>query len=69
MIETIDYLDKKSNNKLKLVYEDWRLADHKLYISDITKLKSRDWKPKTSIWEGIDRVYKHIKDNFDFYVD
>jgi len=69
LLQVIDHLNFKDGRKLDLEFKDWRLADHKLYISDISKLEARGWKPKTSIWDGIDILHKHIQDNIELYND
>lgn len=61
LIEVIDYLNKKGGKKLKLKFFDWRKADHKIYISDITKATSRsNWKPTTTVWQGIDKMWNSM---------
>jgi len=72
LLEVIDYLDNKyedSYDKFKYDFKDWRLADHKLYISDIDKISKAGWKPKTSVWQCIDLICKHMEDNLDLYID
>jgi len=61
LIEIIDYLNKKGGQKLKLKFLDWRPADHKIYISDITKITNQSsWQPTTSVWQGIDKVWQSL---------
>ncbi len=62
LIEVIEYLNKKGGKPLKLKFHGWRQADHKVYVSDITKVTSRTkWAPETSVWEGIDRMWDSIE--------
>lgn len=62
LLEVIDYLNQKGGKKLKLKFFDWRPADHKIYISDITKVTSRsNWKPTTTVWQGIDRMWDSME--------
>lgn len=61
LLELINYLNCKGGKKLKLKYSDWRLADHKVYISDISKIKSNSsWQPTTSVWDGIDQIWESL---------
>lgn len=62
LIEVIDYLNQKGGRSLRLKYHDWRPADHRIYISDITKVTSRTaWRPATSPWQGIDLMWNSIE--------
>lgn len=62
LLEVIDYLNKKGGKKLKLKFFDWRPADHRIYISDISKVTSRSkWKPTTTVWQGIDKMWESME--------
>jgi len=63
-IELIEILDHGEHPKLKINYTDWRLADHRVYISDITKV-SKYWKPKTNVFYGFYKTFNWVKDNKD----
>jgi nucleoside-diphosphate-sugar epimerase len=40
---------------MEITYADWRLADHRVYISNTGKFKkATKWTPKVGIEEGID---------------
>lgn len=57
LLETIEYLNKKKGNKLKLNFKPWRPADQKVYITDISKIKKYlGWEPKTKILHGLDEM-------------
>lgn len=61
LIEVIDYLNQKGDKTLKLKYFPWRPADHKIYISDITKVVSQsNWQPTITVWEGIDKMWEFL---------
>lgn len=47
---------------LQMTFEDWRPADHRVYVSDIGNL-SELWRPKTSVKEGFKRTFDWIKEN------
>lgn len=60
LLETVDYLNNKEGKPLKLVYKKWRLADQKIYISDISKVEKKlGWKPTTSIHEGLNMMWEN----------
>lgn len=59
LLEVIEYLNKKGGKKLTLSHKPWRPADQKIYISDISKVKKMlGWKPKTTVWDGIEQIWK-----------
>lgn len=61
LLEVIDYLNQKGGKNLKLKFYPWRAADHRIYISDITKVTSHsNWKPTTTVWEGIDKMWDSL---------
>lgn len=54
LIESINYIEKITNKKAELTYHDWRPADQKIYISDITKVKEKlGWEPEIDPEKGI----------------
>lgn len=66
LIEWVDilntYVTTKNPLPMEISYEDWRLADHRIYISDTSKIqKELGWKPKVNIEEGISRMVKAYK--------
>lgn len=60
LIEWVDILNKYENKEpMNITYDDWRLADHRVYISDTSKIERElGWKAKVNIEEGIDRCIK-----------
>jgi len=62
LIELLEMLEKKLNKKITVRYSDWRNADQKVYISDISKaMKVLNWKPQISPIEGINRLIEWAK--------
>jgi CDP-paratose 2-epimerase len=59
LLEMIKWLDSKGGQNLKLNFEDWRVADHKVYISDITKI-SAHWSPKVGVEEGLEKTWRWV---------
>jgi CDP-paratose 2-epimerase len=62
LLELIDHLNSKGGDPLTISYAPWRTADQKIYISDISKIKSViGWEPVTGTWEGIDTLWNSLK--------
>ena len=60
--ETFKYLDSKYGGRTKLKFGPGRPADQKIYITDIRKVKKTlNWSPKTSAYNGIDRLLNWYK--------
>jgi len=58
LIEAVEYIEKISGKKAEIEYHDWRPADQRVYISDISKVKRiLGWEPKISPREGIKKIY------------
>ena len=55
LLELFDYLNQKLDIELKINRQDTRESDQKVFIADLTKIKSKiDWIPKISLNEGLD---------------
>jgi CDP-paratose 2-epimerase len=64
IIELIDILEKKLNKINKYEKFNWRTADQKIYISNISKIKKEyNWSPKIGISAGLDKVIRWIREN------
>lgn len=67
LIEILDNTGINGNSKyppLKLEFKDWRPCDHKVYISDISKIEPY-WKPTTPFATGVMKTYEWIERNMD----
>ena len=69
LLEFINIIDKNFSKigseeykKLEYKFEDWRQADQKIYISDISKI-SKYWQPKTNLLTGITKIIDWVKEN------
>lgn len=63
--EMIEWLNKKDGERLNVSYEDWRVADHKVYISDITKVSQTvGWMPKVGVEEGLTKTWEWVVKEF-----
>jgi len=65
LIEAVDWIEEISKKKVEIEYHDWRPADQKVYISDISKIKEvLGWEPKVSPREGVEKMYlKYYKES------
>lgn len=64
LLEFIDLLGETTGRKVKYTFSDWRPGDQPVYVSDISKIaKTTDWKPKTTVKDGIKKMVTWISDN------
>ena len=64
LLELIDYLQSQNSSSLNYSYDEWRLGDEKIYVSDITKLKETiGWEPSTSVHSGLKILDSWVKNN------
>lgn len=73
LLELVHILDEQTSRlsyihypKLTLKFADWRTADQKWYVSDITKI-SKYWKPKTNIISGLKKTFNWVE-NYNRYI-
>ena len=68
LLEFIKIIESKTNKKMKIGYDQWRLSDQKVYISDIKRISEKlGWKPSISPKEGIDRLIEWTRANKNFF--
>ena len=68
LLEFLEILKQETGRKTKIVFSDWRPSDQKVYISDITKIKTKlNWQPKIKAREGIKRLIDWIKSNETYF--
>jgi CDP-paratose 2-epimerase len=65
VLECIRYLESKLGIEIPLCFKDWRVADQKVYISDITKI-SKIWKPVTKPFEIVDGIVSWFDENEEY---
>lgn len=57
-------LEKLLGNKIDVGKGDWRKGDQPVYISDIRKIEADlGWSPKTSVREGMGKLFQWVKEN------
>lgn len=61
--EALKIIQDSTNRPFDITYGDFRSADQKYYVSDISKIKEFGWSPKVSPKEGIERCIKFNAEN------
>lgn len=63
VLELLEFLEKELRiNPSKINFDKWRLADQKVYISDVSKAKRDfEWEPEIKKEEGIKKLYEWMK--------
>jgi len=68
LLELIDILEGINGSRIERKFFDWRPADQKVYISNISRAKKEfGWEPKTSPINGINEVHSWVKDNIGLF--
>ena len=63
LLELFEKLEKKTGNKIKYKTNPMRISDQKVYISNLTKIKSAlNWTPKINIDLGLDMMLDWVKE-------
>jgi CDP-paratose 2-epimerase len=66
ILEFFQILEKISSKRFNYKLKPWRLADQKVYISDISSAKKDfNWSPKILPKEGIKKLYEWTQKNKD----
>jgi CDP-paratose 2-epimerase len=62
-------LEELRNAPLPVGRGPWRPGDQKIYVSDISKAEAMlNWKPKTSVREGVEKLYNWVNQNRSLFV-
>ncbi len=61
-------LEKMLGKPVPVQRSDWRPGDQKVFVADIRKAeRDLDWKPKVGVQEGVEMLYKWVKENKDLF--
>ena len=64
LIEAMEHIVALDGRNFNIIYKDWRLADQRIYISDISKVEGElGWRPTTSPIETIDHIWNWASSN------
>ncbi len=68
LLELLDILKKINGSIPEVSFDNWRLGDQKVYISDITKInKEVGWSPKIGVEEGITKLHSWVRENVNLF--
>ena len=69
LLELIKIIDTHLQLKVKILFDQWRQADQKYYVSDIEKIsKIIGWKPKISPSLGIQTTFEWLSTHKEFFI-
>ena len=61
-------LEKLLGESIEVARGDWRPGDQRVFYADIRKAeKELGWKPKVNVDEGIERLFKWVKENKELF--
>lgn len=57
-------LEQLFNRKIEVRKDEWRPGDQPIFVADISKARKEfGWRPKTSVEEGIEKLYSWVSEN------
>jgi CDP-paratose 2-epimerase len=61
-------LERLNGAPIPVSWSDWRPGDQRIYVSDITLAgQTFDWQPKIGVEEGIERLFRWVRDNCSLF--
>jgi len=68
LLNLLDMLRELTGKNPRVTFSDWRRADQKVYISDISKAKRvLNWEPKVDPREGVEGLIKWVSQNIGLF--
>lgn len=62
--ELLNLMNELTGKKSEIIYDDWRIGDQKVYVSDISKIRKEiGWEPKISVREGVNNLVEWVTKN------
>ncbi|MHA1632916.1 MAG: NAD-dependent epimerase/dehydratase family protein [Candidatus Freyarchaeota archaeon] len=62
LLELLKILEEMTGVRATISFSNWRMADQKVYISDISKAKEKlNWKPETPLLQGIKKLINWVE--------
>lgn len=69
LLQLLDMLRELTEKNPSISFADWRAADQKVYVSDISKAKRLlNWKPGVDPSEGVKKLVKWFSQNTDLFI-
>ncbi|MEW6159799.1 MAG: NAD-dependent epimerase/dehydratase family protein, partial [Verrucomicrobiota bacterium] len=64
--ELLDAITTLQGESPKVVFEDWRAADQRFYVSDIRKFSSATgWMPRVGVNDGVKRLFQWLLESWE----
>ncbi|MEM3406947.1 MAG: GDP-mannose 4,6-dehydratase [Nitrososphaerota archaeon] len=68
LMELINLLKELTGKEIRIFFDDWRIGDQKVYISNISKaFEKLGWKPKINPRKGIKKIVKWVQENISLF--
>jgi len=68
LLELLDLLEELTRKRSKITFDDWRLGDQKVYVSDISKAREvLGWEPKVKTREGVEKLVRWVEENKEVF--
>jgi CDP-paratose 2-epimerase len=69
LLEFLEQLEVLTGKKPKVKFSEWRPSDQKVYITDLTKIKSQlNWSPEIPVKVGIKRLIDWVRQNKEYFI-
>jgi CDP-paratose 2-epimerase len=64
LLELVDLLSAIQRQRTPTMFEEWRLADQRFYVSDTRKFSQlTDWRPEVGVKEGVERLMQWLRES------
>jgi len=68
LCELLDVIEDLTGKRSEVDYDDWRMGDQKVYISDIRKIeKEVGFKPKVTAREGVEKIVEWTNNHLNLF--
>lgn len=68
LLELLDMLRSMTGISPQVSFADWRPADQKVYVSDISKIgRELGWSPRVKPAEGVSRLVRWVRENIEIF--
>jgi len=68
LLELLEFLKELTGKEARVSFADWRPADQRIYVSDVSKAKRiLNWSPKIGVVDGIKRLARWVSANIALF--